>query len=246
MFAVHLVTFLHKWVPLAQSVLGKQFIRLCPAHLGALSLSHTSPSDFRFCAKQTWSPASSCFMSSRQLLHELPAMPCWWGSSQTWWTTYRIRGSLRLQDYSALLAAERNNAEGTCGAGFLRGTCTEGPEQQGQVDRAHVGWLQLSPTQSAHSPWPTVPPPAWVHSRLPLGALGVVSGGPGRAGSWWLPAGGGRRPPGLPGLQRPGPAAPQRSRLSLPFSPPAEVGFGPPLPAFPSGSVLKNQTWTSH
>ena len=76
------------------------------------------------------------------------------------------------------------------------------------VDLQGTLWAAAAqPHAECSLPRPTVPPPAWLHPTLPLGALRLVSDRPGRAGSWWLPAGEGPGLPGLPGPQRPGPAA---------------------------------------
>lgn len=133
MLAIHLVTFLCEQGWLAQTELAKLLFALCgSAQLGALPLSPTFlPIWFVFCPRWTWflgkaslwgwSPWAVC----QQLLHKLPTVLCWHGSS--WTLTDHLRDkriTLPPGLFSLALSAALHSTEGTCGAAFLWDTCT--------------------------------------------------------------------------------------------------------------------------
>lgn len=206
MFAVHLVTFLHRRMSLVQSMLGKELIPLCgsllswehchsaiPPHL-ILGVMPSEPGPQP--AAPAWVPCSALLMG---LIPDLTDHLQY--KRITVYRTIQPCFVLSLTTGRALVA--------------LQGTCTEGSEQQHHIYRACFGLPQLSPTQSAHLPWPTtVLPPSNTSPRSPQ----FVSGRAGRAGIWWLPAWRGPwlRKPGAPTQQKWG-LVPSSRAANLPY-----------------------------
>lgn len=193
--STHRGTFLYKWVMLAQPVLGEQlipFVALCSA--GSSAAGPYRPILF-------WGLWQVNLILGQQLLYELPAVPWWWGSSQTWRTTCRIRGSLS----PVVLCADPHSS------GFLRASNSSftglalGAAAQPRAER-----------ESAHS-----------SDCCPI-AAGSILGASTFVCNRRLLA---KKMPGcrsFPGCRDP-PRLSEVPWRCLPFSRPAEVGFGPPF-----------------
>lgn len=144
----------------------------------------------------------------QQLPNELPAVPRWWSSSQTWGTTYRIRGSLSPGLFSRALCRSPQHG----GRLWHRGAPAQG---RWSSISSFTGLALGVPTQRERESERERPLPRLLSHLQPgsiLGASTCVS-------SRQLAAAG-REDPGMRSAIPP--AVPPLSR-------PAEVGFGPPL-----------------
>lgn len=134
------MTFLHEWVSLVESVLGKLFILLCGSLLG-----------WECCHSAIHSQLILGFVPNEpdpqpQLPHDLPAAPGWWGWSQTWmdhlqdkritlfpglfslvfFLSLTTQRALALWDFCKT-SAERSQGNNSRSTGHILGGCSSAP-----------------------------------------------------------------------------------------------------------------------